>query len=214
MSSKKNIILIIRLGIFIASWMALIIRLWLSYLYIMEGGDPVTYYGNMFSYFTIQTNLMVLIWITIALIYSNKDNKPRILNPLIHGAIALYISVTFIIFALLLSVYYQPTGIEAITNILMHYAIPIAFILDWFISESDVKYEYRYLIYYLIYPFVYLAYSLVRGIFTGFYPYFFIDLNYISIVELIISVIALMVFFLILGSIYFTINRAIYNKKN
>ena len=124
-----------------------------------------------------------------------------------------YITVTFIIFALFLSPYYQPTGIEGVLNILSHYIIPIAFIIEWFLTESDTEYEWSYIGYWMIYPFIYLTYVLIRGYLTGLYPYYFIDLNYISIITLVLVVIALTVFFFLLGSLYITLNRKIYNAK-
>lgn len=212
--SYKQIVLIIRISLCVLCWTAMAVRMWLNWLLVIDGGTPIEVYGNAFSYYTTQTNLIVAVWVTIAVVYHKNDEKPFILSPSIHGAITGYISITFIIFALLLSAYYQPTGIEAFTNISMHYIIPIMFIIDWFISECDVQYQYSWLIYWLIYPFIYLAYSVIRGYITGFYPYYFIDLNHITVYDLILFTIALTIFYLLITSIYITLNRKIYSKRN
>lgn len=199
--------------VLILSIIGFIIRLFISVIEITSGTGLVLYLGNMFSYFTIQTNLLVLFWLAIALIYRNHDKRPKIMHPIIHGAICLYISGTFVIFAIFLSPYYQPTGIEAISNILMHYIVPVAFIVEWFITESNTEYKYSYLPYYTIYPFGYVIFTAIRGAFTGFYPYYFFDLSMITIIDLAINVFLLFVLFTIMGSIYIAINRRLYKSK-
>ena len=55
------------------------------------------------SYYTIQTNMLVLIWLTIAIVYWRRESEHPILKPKIKGAFTLYISTTFIIYAVLLA---------------------------------------------------------------------------------------------------------------
>ncbi|MBD3339985.1 MAG: hypothetical protein GF353_12800 [Candidatus Lokiarchaeota archaeon] len=215
-STKKNInlkIAIYQLIVYILAWIGLMIRIFIAIIEVGSGTEPVLYLGDMSSYFTVQTNILVLFWLTLALVYRNHEKKPRIMHPIVHGAICLYISGTFVIFAIFLSPYYQPTGIEAVANILMHYIVPLAFILEWFITELDTQYQYRYLLYYTIYPLAYLFYTLIRGTITGFYPYWFFDLNNISIIQLVINVIFLMMLFTIIASIYIALNRKIYKSR-
>lgn len=204
---------IYRLIVFIIAWTAVIIRIYIGISDISGGAEPASYLGNTFSYFTIQSNIMVVIWITLALLLGHKEERSILLHPIIHGAICLYITVTFLIFAIFLSGGWQPTGIEAVSNLLMHYIIPFIFIGEWIISETTTPYKYKYLIFYTFYPFGYLFYTVIRGYITGFYPYYFFDLNSISVVDLIINVILLIILFTILGGIYITINRKLYKSR-
>ena len=211
--SKRQFVFIFRICLCILCWTAIGIRMWLNWVLVAEGGSPIEVFGNAFSFYTTQTNLIVAGWITLSLIFYKKEDTPAILHPSVHGAITGYISVTWIVFALLLSASYQPTGIEAFTNISMHYIIPIAFIIDWFISESNVEYQYSWVVYWLIYPFLYLAYTVIRGAITGFYPYFFVDLNEITVYALILNVVVLTIFFTLLGAVIIFLNRRIYTKS-
>jgi len=205
---------IIRLFVGFLAWIGIIIRFIVGVFDVMGGEDPLSYFGNSFSYYTFQTNLMVAIWLTIAIIRGEQEKRPLIMHPIIHGAICLYITTTFLIFTIFLSASYQPTGLEIISNLLMHYVVPIAFIIEWVISEMQIKYKYQYLFYYAVYPFSYVVYTVIRGFFTGFYPYYFFDLNEISVLSLGINVILFVILFSIIGSIYITINRLLYKRVN
>ena len=179
----------------------------------MNGGDALLAYSNYFSYFTTQTNLMIDIWLTIAIIYANRENKPKILGSIPRGAITLYITVTFLIFALILSDGSLPQGLALYTNTVSHYILPIAFIFDWVITETENKYEWLYDVYWIAYPILYLIYSLVRGAITNFYPYFFLDLNVLSVIDLVVSAMGLTILFLLLGAIYICVNRTLNKRK-
>ena len=207
MKNKENFIF--RFSICILAWIALT-ALFL-HLLIEDGGGSV---ANTFSFFTVQSNTLVLLWITLAVAFHNKDQKPFLLNPAIHGAIMLYISIVFLVFTIILAPSYHPTGFEAVYNILAHYIIPIAFFIDWIITGNDVEYEWKNVIYWLIYPFFYLVYTLIRGYFTGWYPYFFLDPNFSSIGFFIIALAGVSFFCLFVTCIFILLNRRIYKSRN
>ncbi|MFW9882005.1 MAG: Pr6Pr family membrane protein [Candidatus Thorarchaeota archaeon] len=166
----------------------------------------------VFSTFTFQSNLFVASWLTLNVIYYEKKIDLKILHPAVHGAITLYISVTFLIFAILLAPFYIPTGIYIFTNLMVHYVIPIAMIFEWLITEIERKCEWIYLPYWLIYPIGYLIYSLILGGVFNIYIYPFFDMTKISIAGLIIAIIGLTLFFILLGALYIFLNRKIYKK--
>ncbi len=211
--NKNQAIFVYRIIICITGWFSILVSMLLNLQVVQQGSDAITIFGNSFSYYTIQSNLLVAGWLTLAIIYHKKDEKPRFLSSPVQGAITLYITVTFLVFAVLLSGNYQPTGWFALTNFLLHYAIPIAFIVDWFITGIEAPYERKYALYWLTYPLGYLRYTLIRGFFTAFYPYYFIDLNVLSYLQLFINVCALTGLFLLLGSLYIVVNRFITKKR-
>jgi hypothetical protein len=204
--SRQKGIILYRVILCIFGWTSVFIGITLN---IMDG-----YISNYFNYFSVQSLLIVDIWLTIALIYTNKDEKLKVLESPVRGAVTLYTTVTFLVFAILIQPTYQPQGLYILTSFITHYLIPIGFIFDWFLTETDVQYKYIFGLYWTIYPLIYLIYTLVRGYFTGFYPYTFLDLNSISIIRLIINITFLIGLFLFLGFLYISINRIIYKKKN
>ncbi|MFX0071174.1 MAG: Pr6Pr family membrane protein [Candidatus Hermodarchaeota archaeon] len=212
--NKDQNILIFRIFVCLTGWFSILIRILLDIESILNGSDAVFLLCNTFSYFTVQSNVFIAIWLTLIIIYRNKDEKPSCLSSIIQGALTLYITVTFLVFAIFLSAIYHPTGWEAVINITMHYIIPIAFIIDWLITGTDVQYKWKYILYWLIYPLSYLVYTLIRGFFINFYPYPFLNLNILSLSELIFYIIILVCLTILLSSLYIFVNNMIYNKKS
>lgn len=193
------IVRIIRLGILTLGWSAIIIIITL-------GWDGL---HTLFSTYTIQSNLLVLIWLSIATIFQEKYKAHWFFNGIIHGAITLYITVTFIIFAILLAPLYHPTGIGAYTNLIVHYLVPIAFITDTVLTEIKHEYSWKYIIFWLVYPIFYLILTLIRGYITGDYIYPFLDLNSMGIGLFVLWCFILSAVFLLLGSLLVFLNKKI-----
>lgn len=215
MENKKSsiFVLVFRIFILIVWLVSLIITLVLDYNIVLGGESAIMVYGNTFSMFTIQSNLLVALWLILSIIYFNKDKEPFVLSSPVRGAVTLYITVTFLIFAFILEPIYHPEGWMLATNVGLHYIVPIAFIIDWLVTETRKKYKWNYLPFWLIFPVVYLIYTLVRGHFTGFYPYPFLNLNNIDYSRFALNVVLLTALFLLLGSFYILVDRIVYKYR-
>ena len=169
---------------------------------------PILEWFNSFKAFTIQTNFMVTIWLTLAILWHNKpETLEKITGPL-KGALTVYITITFIFFAVLLSPFYQPTGFAAFSNIVFHYITPIAFIVDWILTENKSRYKWKYLTYWILtYPVCYQAFVFIHGTFTGNYIYFFFDINALGILGVALFVSIIFTTGIVLGCLYIAINR-------
>ncbi len=160
-----------------------------------------------FKYYTIQTNLMVSAWLILAIVWYKKPEALKKISGSLKGAFTLYITTTFIFFAILLQGLYHPTGFAWFSNIVLHYLTPILFIVDWLLTETKIKYKWKYLPYWTIYPLCYLLFSFIHGTFTGDYLYHFLNINYLGIAGYALSVSLLIGVGLVLGSLYIGINR-------
>ena len=200
---SSNFILIYRILFAGLSWftfIASIVNYGLNY-------GPILEWFNSFKAFTIQTNFMVTIWFTLAIIWHNKpETLEKITGPL-KGAFTLYITITFIFFAVLLAPIYQPPGFAAFSNLVFHYITPIAFIVDWTLTETKLRYKWSYMFYWIIYPLCYLVFAFIHGTFTGNYLYFFLDITALGILGYFLFVSILITAGLVLGSLYIAINR-------
>jgi hypothetical protein len=197
------IVRILRLGILVLSWSAIILTL------IPAWGDL----GFFFSTYTIQSNLLVLVWLNIAILFQEKYKTCWFFSGVIRGAITLYITVTFIIFALLLAPFYHPTGMAAYTNLSLHYIIPIAFLVDWVLTEMYHVYQWKYTLFWLSYPIFYLILTLILGSITGTYIYPFLDLNAMGTESFALVCVILAAFFLLLGALLVFLNKTIRRLK-
>lgn len=199
--SDKNI-LIYRIIVAGLSWFTFIAS---AIYYSITTGVLLPWF-NGFKSFTMQTNLIVSIWLTLAIVWHNKpETLEKITGPL-KGAFTLYITITFLFFAVFLSFLYTPTGFAAYTNLIFHYITPIAFIIDWILTEIKIKYRWNYLLYWITYPIGYLVFAFIHGAFTGNYIYYFLDISALGI--LAFAVVPFLVGIgLILGCVYIFINR-------
>lgn len=160
-----------------------------------------------FRYFTVQTNLFVLIWLLVAIRCWNRERVHPFLQPLVKGAITVYITVTFVIFATLLQGLVDPQGIHRFINAVTHYILPLAFILDWILYEQKQSYPWRYALIWLVYPLLYLLFSQLHGSATGDYLYPFLDRPTLGIGGLATWVAILFAVFIGLGCTFIGLNH-------
>ena len=131
--------------------------------------------GNFFSFFAIESNVLVVMSLLLGAfaLYAKKKSKKL---DFFRGAATLYMVVTGIVFSLLLS------GLEGVAltavpwdNIVLHYIIPVAAVIDWIIDPPSRRIEFKKALVWLAFPLAYLAYSLIRGPIVNWYPYPFLN---------------------------------------
>lgn len=203
MKISDKTILFYRIIVVSLSWFTIIMGFLISSI---DLGLPLIWLTS-FRYYTMQTNFMVSIWFTLAIVWHNKpESLEKITGPL-KGAFTLYITTTFVFFAILLQGLYRPTGWAAFSNIILHYLTPIAFIVDWVLTETNKRYKWNYLPYWTLYPIGYLLFSLIHGSITGDYLYPFLNVSKLGILGYLVSICFLIGVGLAIGSLYIASNR-------
>jgi uncharacterized membrane protein len=139
---------------------------------VQRGGDLV----NFFSFFTIQSNLLAaLILLTIGAGMLTSQ-KPRRWFAFLRGGMTLYMVITGIVFALLLSGLEQRLQVTIPwVNMVFHQLIPVVVLLDWVLFPPQFRFTFRQAIWWLVFPVAYLVYTLIRGPVVNWYPYPFLD---------------------------------------
>ncbi|MFE5871789.1 Pr6Pr family membrane protein [Streptomyces roseifaciens] len=143
--------------------------------------------GRLFSYFTIQSNILVAVSFAWA---SHRAWTARpALSPRITGAALLFISITGLVFHFVLSndssgfsMTSERTPLESIANQLLHTVTPLAAALDWLVLTAPGGFLLRHAWQWLAYPLLYLPFALIRGALLapgtdGRYPYPFLDVD-------------------------------------
>lgn len=130
--------------------------------------------ANFFSYFTIESNIFAAAILLLSA--SGLLSSKPLLVALLRGAATLYMVVTGVVFAVLLSGYDAAT-LTAVPwdNVVLHYIMPVALLVDWLIDPPSKQISFKRAIVWLAYPLVYVVYSLVRGSIVGWYPYPFLN---------------------------------------
>jgi len=142
-----------------------------------EYGGALAATGTYLGYFTIWSNILVALAFSVPFIGQTSRLKRFFERPAVRAAIALYILIVAIVYHALLSKIHNPTGLSAITNIVTHYLLPLLYLMDWAVFANKRGMRYKHLPLWVIFPLIYGGFNIVRGIFTGFYPYPFLDVN-------------------------------------
>lgn len=130
--------------------------------------------ANFFSFFTIQSNLFaacVFLWSA-----SQPVHAPDLRRDLVRGAAVTYLTITGVVYGLLLSGYQVElqTTIPWVDTVL-HRVMPLILIIDWLLNPPYHRLNVPRALVWLLYPLLYGIYSLIRGSLVGWYPYPFLD---------------------------------------
>ncbi|MDJ0353674.1 Pr6Pr family membrane protein [Pseudarthrobacter sp. PH31-O2] len=128
---------------------------------------------NYFSYFTIESNIIAFVTLAVAGTFAWRGENPRWLD-LLRGAATIYMTITGIVYNLLLSNVDVNTPIPWI-NVVLHFTIPTIMVIDWLVDLPKTRIPLRTSLVWLGFPLLYLVYSLIRGPIAGWYPYPFLD---------------------------------------
>ncbi len=156
------------------TWFAVILQFYLQIVNrTTEVGEAII---RFFSYFTILTNILVAVCFTSLSLHQKKEagffHKPGVLT-----AVTVYIFIVGLVYNLVLRSQWNPQGWQLVADNLLHTITPLLALLYWFIYASTRNIGIQQLSTWLLYPLFYLVYVLIRGSFSNFYPYFFIDVS-------------------------------------
>ncbi|WP_312398043.1 Pr6Pr family membrane protein [Chryseobacterium sp.] len=159
---------------------------------------------QFFSYFTILTNLMVAIYFTNqAFKKSDSEIKSGLLT-----AITIYILIVGMVYQVALRSTWNPTGLQRIVDELLHTIIPVLVIIYWHLYENKKNLQYKQMLLWAIYPLFYLFYILIRGSFSKFYPYPFVNVTELGLNKVFINAFFILLFFLALSFLFIRIGKA------
>jgi len=193
-------------------------------LYLNSGiakGELAPY---MLIFYTIQSNALCFIFFSILIVKNIIDLKNKgikgttIFFPHFKGAVTMSIAFTFIIYHFILAPHFLSASsnynLFSWQNILVHYFVPIATILDWIIFDEKSSFRWFDPIFWLIIPITYFIFTLVRAKIGGVilivksqYPYFFIDIDVLGWVNVLKNASIILISFLFLGYVIYIIDK-------
>ncbi|MBF2080143.1 MAG: Pr6Pr family membrane protein [Synechococcales cyanobacterium T60_A2020_003] len=138
-----------------------------------------------FGYFTVLTNLLVAIALTVPLIVPWHRISSFLTHPSTRTAIAGYIIMVGVAYYLLLKNVWNPQGLQLFVHHLLHSVIPIAYVMFWAMFVPKTRLQWRDLLVWLIYPLIYLAIALMRGALFNWYPYPFLEVDKLGYPEVL-----------------------------
>jgi len=158
--------------------------------------------ANLFSYFTILTNLLVAVCSSILLL--NLQNKTGLFFR--RPSVAL-------VYNIVLRGIVSLNGWNLFVDTLLHVVVPILFIVYWFVYVPKGVLQWKQGVSWIYFPMAYLVYSLLRGAVFGWYPYPFLNVVTFGYPKVILNVIIMIIVFFLAGLALIIINRRLGNPK-
>lgn len=160
------------------AWAAVLVQLVMSVRHGLATGDSFPRAViDYFSYFTVLTNILVALVLTVPWVAPESLAGRWLAGPHVTAMTASAIIIVGLTYHFVLSGDYRPAGIEYATDIGLHYIVPTLFTLYWVLVAPKSGLRYAHLPYFAIYPCGYLTFLVARGAMVGEYPYFFVDVN-------------------------------------
>src|SRR5689334_3371338 len=124
-SSRKIWMLLIA----IITWFALGLQLYLMLNNRYAAGfNAIQTITNFFSYFTILSNCLVAIVLTVGLLSPGNNYFTGVKT---LSAVALYIFIVGLVYNLVLRNLWHPTGWQLLADNLLHVMVPLLYVLYW-----------------------------------------------------------------------------------
>jgi hypothetical protein len=190
------------------AWFGVLLQLYLSVHSAIENGRGVV--GGLvsyFGYFTILTNFLVCIALTMPLIAAASSTGRFFARSDVTAGIATSIVFVGLAYHFLLRNVWNPQGLDLVANDLLHYVTPILFLAYWWFYFPKGALRWSYPLIWGLYPTAYLIYALIRGSIIGSYPYGFLDPSAIGYRRTAINAVGLLVAFIAIGLIFTALGR-------
>lgn len=136
--------------------------------------------GEYFAYFTIDSSMVAAVALAVSGIWIWAGNVETRLLTIVRLSVTSYAVVVSIVYNALLrgmpnaaidGDYQWPVP----PNEILHVWAPIIIALDWLLAVPAVRLRLRALFWVLVFPLAWVAFSIVRGFATDWWPYWFIN---------------------------------------
>ncbi|MEU8239550.1 Pr6Pr family membrane protein [Actinoplanes missouriensis] len=139
--------------------------------------DPepaLTRFIRLFSYFTIQSNLLLLAATTALALNPRRDGR---LWRVIRLDALLGIVITGLVYSTILAGQVELHGAAWLADFGFHYVAPWAALLGWLLFGPRPRIDARTLAWAAVWPAAWITYTLAHGAATDWYPYPFTDVT-------------------------------------
>lgn len=161
---------------------------------------------DYFTYFTIWSNILVA---TISIMLFMRPDRDSFVFRVLRLDSILMITVTGIIYNVVLAGSAKLQGLEVVSNLFDHMLTPLVSVLVWLFVGPRGWISWRVIGASLILPIAWLVFALIRGAFIGAYPYGFLDVATYGYGTVLTNVLGVVVFAVVLCLILWGIDALI-----
>lgn len=199
----------------IVLWFGIVLQFYISISDYLEKGRTLGgAIVQLLSYFTIQTNFLLALLLTL-LVLKPRSNWGRFFAaPHVIGAMAAYITIVGLVYHFMLREQFHPVELFKVTSDIFHIISPVAFIVFWLFLIDKTIIKWINTVLWLVYPLIYTIYILIRGALSGYYPYNFLDVGKLGYGQVMANCGFLLIGFIILNALYILISRLTAKQAN
>ena len=168
--------------------------------------------GQVLSYFTVLSNILVSI--VSLMLFRNPDRTGKVFR-VVHLDALLMISVTGLIFGLILAAITHPVGIAAIlANAGLHYVVPPMFVLGWALFGPRPTFSIKLIAQALIIPIAWVVYTLIHGAIISWYPYPFLNVMVLGYGTVALNIVGIALLAVVLAAIFLSVGSLIKRRRH
>jgi hypothetical protein len=159
--------------------------------------------ANVLLYYTLQSNIVMLLFSAFLLISPRRKVLPAIKGMIIAGIIMTFLEYHFILRPMMFQMGAAYTLSPA--NTLAHYVMQLMTIADWLLFDEKGQFKKTDPLKWTALPLAYFAFALIRAQFGSFpgqegrFPYFFIDIDKYGWGQVSFNVLLISVGFVLMG---------------
>lgn len=192
----------------IVAWSGVVLQLYLSLqLALANGRTLIEGLIIFFGYFTVLTNILVALVLTVPLVSGDSPAARFMSRPGVVAATAVSIALVGIGYHLLLRQIWDPQGWQLVADVILHYVTPASFVFYWAVAVPKRDLRLRHVPGWAVYPITYVVYTLIRGELTGLYPYPFLDLPALGATRVLVNAMALLLGFYVIALVLLAFAR-------
>lgn len=166
--------------------------------------------ADLLSYFTIWSQLVVGIVMTV--LYRNPQRASKWVQ-VFHIDALLMITVTGVVYNLLIGPKFPPQGLNQISSPIEHTLTPLLTVLIFLFFGPRGWFNTKNVLRALLLPISFIFYTLFRGAIINKYPYDFFDVGAFGYAYVIVFVMGILLAAIIVLSMYWGIDRALSRKS-
>jgi uncharacterized membrane protein len=166
----------------------------------LAGGSLFTRLVRLFSFFTIQSNILSAI--VAAQLARDTGRDGRSWRVLRLGALV-GITVTGVVYSTVLARLHEPKGsAQVTTNAVFHYFVPLLMVLGWLLFGPRPRITRWVVVLMLIWPLLWMGYTLGHGAASKWYPYPFVDVATHGYRRVLVNAVLVAVVCVLVGALY------------
>jgi hypothetical protein len=159
------------------------------------------------GFFTVLTNALAVLVLTAVARQARGAVGRRLQRPGVQSMTAMSIVVVGAVYSLLLRQLAHPQGWHLVTDVILHDAMPLLFLLYWWLAVPKADLRWGQIFAWQLYPAGYLAYALARGAADGWYPYPFIDVSTLGYARTLVNAGAVLLGFIAVALLLVALGR-------